>query len=429
MTFVGDEAPWAQSGAPTGRDPGTRQLPPMPHEERVCAPRRAVPNRRQLLATASAVALEPWLLADVSHAAPADATAAGVEWFALDSFGVLAMNRQRFLVGELAVRNAGPQPLSMQRLTLVPEDRGGPLIAEISGDALQALASLPNGRMAQSLTLAAGEQRNLHFWHALPAAGGEQALAAELVFSRGDGAPQAHAVRAPIGAPELAVALSPPLRGGPWIAVFDPWFALGHRRAAFVRDGQRFIPARFAIDWIRVDARGSPSPADRPGFEHWHGLDSEVLAVADGEIVALRDGREDVLGARREGARWTDDDVAGNYLCLQVGGGRCVFYEHLRQGSIAVKMGERVKAGQVIARLGRSGINSSGPHLHFHVADRPALIAAQGRPYVLSAFRQLGAYASMAQAESGQPWPASAHPQGERFQNEMPAANAVVQFD
>lgn len=41
-------------------------------------------------------------------------------------------------------------------------------------------------------------------------------------------------------------------------------------------------------------------------------------------------------------------------------------YEHLKNGSITVKPGDRVTAGQKIAEIGSSG-HTGGPHLHFEV--------------------------------------------------------------
>ena len=42
---------------------------------------------------------------------------------------------------------------------------------------------------------------------------------------------------------------------------------------------------------------------------------------------------------------------------------RALFFNHLQKGSVKVKTGQKVKAGQHLARVGSSG-NSTGPHLH-----------------------------------------------------------------
>lgn len=45
-----------------------------------------------------------------------------------------------------------------------------------------------------------------------------------------------------------------------------------------------------------------------------------------------------------------------------------------------------MRAGQVLGQVGNSG-NSDEAHLHFHVANRPGVFAANGRPYVFDGFR------------------------------------------
>jgi murein DD-endopeptidase MepM/ murein hydrolase activator NlpD len=48
-------------------------------------------------------------------------------------------------------------------------------------------------------------------------------------------------------------------------------------------------------------------------------------------------------------------------------------YMHLRKGSLAVKKGDLVKEGQVIALAGNTG-ESTGPHLHFEIQRGKAYI-------------------------------------------------------
>jgi murein DD-endopeptidase MepM/ murein hydrolase activator NlpD len=45
---------------------------------------------------------------------------------------------------------------------------------------------------------------------------------------------------------------------------------------------------------------------------------------------------------------------------------------HLKHNSVTVKVGDKVKCGQVIGLCGNSG-NSSEPHLHFHVQNTPII--------------------------------------------------------
>ena len=90
-----------------------------------------------------------------------------------------------------------------------------------------------------------------------------------------------------------------------------------------------------------------------------------VLAAAPGRVRALRDGMEDV-NVRAIGAAAVAGREAGNSVVVDLGGGWEVQYAHLRKGSVAVKIGERVRTGQTIGLIGLSG-NTAFPHLHFEV--------------------------------------------------------------
>lgn len=56
----------------------------------------------------------------------------------------------------------------------------------------------------------------------------------------------------------------------------------------------------------------------------------------------------------------------GNYIMIDHGNGLQTLYAHCLEGSMSVRVGQRVNAGQSIARIGSTG-NSSGYHLHFEV--------------------------------------------------------------
>lgn len=58
-----------------------------------------------------------------------------------------------------------------------------------------------------------------------------------------------------------------------------------------------------------------------------------------------------------------------NKVLIDHGGGEFSFYLHLKQNSITVEVGDKVKAGQMIGRVGNSGA-SGAPHLHFTMMDR-----------------------------------------------------------
>ena len=71
--------------------------------------------------------------------------------------------------------------------------------------------------------------------------------------------------------------------------------------------------------------------------------------------------------------------AAGYYVVLNAVNGHSYFFAHLQQGSFAVKEGQSVAAGQLLARVGSSG-RSSGPHLHFEQWVDGWRTSAKSRP-------------------------------------------------
>jgi len=90
-----------------------------------------------------------------------------------------------------------------------------------------------------------------------------------------------------------------------------------------------------------------------------------VLAAAPGKVSRLRDGMDDV-SIRVTGAAAVKDLEAGNSVIIEHGDGWESQYGHLRKGSILVKPGDIVAAGQPIALIGLSG-NTEFTHLHFEL--------------------------------------------------------------
>ena len=81
-------------------------------------------------------------------------------------------------------------------------------------------------------------------------------------------------------------------------------------------------------------------------------------------------------------------------MIIKLGNGVFAAYAHLKPGSVRVRVGQRVRAGQVLGQLGNSG-ETSGPHLHFQLMTRPSVADSDGLPFVLDEFRLDGRLSSL----------------------------------
>lgn len=97
-----------------------------------------------------------------------------------------------------------------------------------------------------------------------------------------------------------------------------------------------------------------------------------VLAAADGRVAAVRDGVADI-SIRAPGAPSVAGVQCGNRVAIQHGGGWLTDYCHMANGSVTLKVGDMVKAGDVIGRIGLSG-DTEFPHLHFSVRNGAAAV-------------------------------------------------------
>lgn len=75
------------------------------------------------------------------------------------------------------------------------------------------------------------------------------------------------------------------------------------------------------------------------------------------------------------------EDYVGNSVVVRIARDRAI-YAHIERGSVAVKVRNRVRIGDVLDKLGNSG-NSGAPHLHFVTADSPDAVTATSIPFVI----------------------------------------------
>jgi hypothetical protein len=89
-----------------------------------------------------------------------------------------------------------------------------------------------------------------------------------------------------------------------------------------------------------------------------------VLAAAQGQVSRIRDGVADALQSAQSPN--SDDRACGNGVVIAHAGSWETQYCHMAQGSVRVKPGDRVAAGQPIGLVGLSG-RTQFPHVHFTV--------------------------------------------------------------
>lgn len=311
---------------------------------------------------------------------------------------------------------------------IVVRDGDGGSLLELDGKELETVLRHASSNPRR---IASGAQTVVFIWFALPHESPvPSTLVHEIEFEwvRVDGRERSTFASAPLRVlQEPAVAIGPPLRGGPWVALYDPRMPRGHRTSIYTLDGRARIPARYAIDWVRLAPDGTHAKPDTTKVANWHGYGEDVLAVADGIVIDARDDMPaaDTVGAA-QGAMPLEE-ASGNYVVLDIGGGRYAFYEHLQHGSVRVTRGDRVRKGDVIASLGNSGSSSSGPHLHFHLADSPHTLAAEGVPFVFESFEVIGRFDSIDAFVTGKRWHATNA--GSVRKREHPDTNVVLMFE
>lgn len=225
---------------------------------------------------------------------------------------------------------------------------------------------------------------------------------------------------APMAVGRGPIAISAPLRGDHWLAGNGPSNTSGHRQALIPIDGHAAIAQRFAIDWVQLRDDGKTFQGDEKDNKNYRAYGHEAYAVADGVVTETKDGiPENVPGLNSRAVPITLETVGGNHVILDIGGGHFAFYAHLQPGSLRVKLGDKVRRGQVVGLVGNSG-NSTEPHLHFHIENASSPLGAEGLPYSLASFEVVG---------NGWGWkPSDAKGPAELHKNEIPLENEVVNF-
>lgn len=188
---------------------------------------------------------------------------------------------------------------------------------------------------------------------------------------------------------ESPLIIASPVKGKNW--VFINQSSVGyHFNAMFFRDGKIYTGERFAFDNLRVkDDYSDMYTGDPRKNSSYLNYKDTLYAVAAGTVISIKDGRPENNGDAKDVPINTIDELGGNYLVLDIGGGQYAFYGHCNPHSFMVSPGAVVKEGDPLALLGNSG-NSTAPHLHFEITDGPDILFSNGLPFVLKNYTRTG---------------------------------------
>jgi murein DD-endopeptidase MepM/ murein hydrolase activator NlpD len=118
------------------------------------------------------------------------------------------------------------------------------------------------------------------------------------------------------------------------------------------------LPWRAGV--TRLVAQGNRSFVSHRGghlraWDFWMSVGTDVLAARSGEVVEVEDSLDGI-------------GLLSNFVTIEHDDGTRALYAHIRKGGAAVKVGDRVRQGQLVASSGMVG-QTVFPHLHFVVTD------------------------------------------------------------
>ena len=328
-----------------------------------------------------------------------------------DPIPVRGTDGRYHVVYELAILNASARAATITKVDTLADDAGGAVVGAIEGAQVAAVSlivgdyklppepatSVPAGRSVLVLIDDSYSEREAipdQVVHRVEASFGPLSPGqAEYAKNFPDRSMQiGGAVTIGDGRPTV---IGPPLTGDSWVAVNACCTLSPHRGAMIPIAGRINGSERYAVDWSKFDLEAEPLidvekgidarfRGDRTRNESYFTFGQPVVAVADATVVTVvSDLPEAPPGTLLPGL--SISDVGGNRIILNLGNGVFAFYAHLKTGSPTIRVGDRVRKGQLIARAGNSG-NTSESHLHFHLMDSPLPLSADNVPFVIDRF-------------------------------------------
>lgn len=177
----------------------------------------------------------------------------------------------------------------------------------------------------------------------------------------------------------------PVTRYRPKTKLIFPFRGRGLVSAGGVNDGgHRNSSGQFAIDVLALTDDYAPMICSDDRNECSAGFGRrEIIAPADGLVAQVwSDIPDNPSWDNADPKLFTKDGTVvdtGNSVVLDHGNGEFSVIAHMKQGTVIVTKGQRLRQGETIGLLGNSG-ESYGPHVHYQLQDGPDLNRANALP-------------------------------------------------
>ena len=243
-------------------------------------------------------------------------------------------------------------------------------LAQIKRTSYKIESNTPLASPTRAFTLPEAFDVRFYFRH--PQALAIDSAAVRLTAADVKGRRAEQTLRIPIRYYQQKTALTLPFRGKG--VVGQDWITNG---------GHGGVWNAFAVDMRGLDANYASQRNDANENASDAGWGREILAPAGGTVTYARNDIPDNPGPDTITYMAQHDPIMaflGNSVIIDHGNSEYSVMMHMQQGSVTVRVGERVAAGEIIGRLGNSG-DAFGPHLHYQLQAGPQVFRDQSLPF------------------------------------------------
>jgi hypothetical protein len=149
-------------------------------------------------------------------------------------------------------------------------------------------------------------------------------------------------------------------------------------------DHRQHYSMEFAIDMAQYNVEQKLCFMEKMSEEDYIVYGKDILAIADGEVIDCYHSFDMVSSWDWKVRKPYIDKYGlaaqcGNYVVIKHTNEEYSFYGHMVKDSLTIKKGDKVTQGQVIGKVGHTGL-SNCPHLHFQLMDGPDFLCSRGLP-------------------------------------------------